>query len=54
MLVKFMIDSPIGGHSERTLNLQSELSKEDFKAIYLQLFGVDNLFCSYEILKEGD
>jgi len=49
-----MIDSPVGGHSERALNLQSELSIEDIKAMYLQLFGVDNLFCSYEILREGD
>ena len=54
MKVKFKIDSPIGGYSEKILELQSNIVKEDIKAIYIQLFGVANLYCSYEIIQEGD
>ena len=54
MKVKFKIDSPLGGYNERTVELQSNISKEDIKAMYLTLFGVSNSFCSYEIIQEGD
>lgn len=54
MKIKFMINSPSCGYQERIVEMQSNVSEEDIKSQFNILFGVDNLFCSYEIIEEGD
>jgi hypothetical protein len=54
MKIKLIIDSPHAGLNTKTVDVQSNISEEDIRTLYKLYFGVDNLFCSYEIVKEGD
>lgn len=54
MLIKLIIDSPTLGRREKIIDVQSNISEEDIKALYMLHFGVSNLHCSWEKLKEDN
>jgi hypothetical protein len=54
MKIKLIMDSPSLGRSTRTIEVQSNISEDDIKALYILYFGVCNPFCSYEKIEEGE
>lgn len=54
MKIKLIMDSPNAGRNEKIIEVQSNISDDDIKALYKLYLGVNNLYCSWESVKEGD